>query len=697
MSASTRVSASADAAYELSGTIEPTRLSLGYRVGLVIVAAAMLVLPLLYLGLIVLAATTVWWHLTANAWILSGRSGGVWRVVAYFGPAVAGLILIFFMVKPVLARPATHVDPLPIHPENEPALFRFISQICRLVGAPIPSRIQVDCQVNASASFSSIALALTRPRFVLTIGLPLAAGLTVRQFAGVMAHEFGHFAQMGGMRLTFVVRSINAWFGRVVHERDEWDEKLERWSSDEQQSWMIGVVMVLARFSVWCSRRALAALMMVGHGISCFMLRQMEYDADSYEIKLVGSNAFIETSTRMRELNVAAQIGHHELRDGWLRKRLPSNLPAFMLQQGERMPAELLAEIRKLPEAPTDRFDTHPSAADRVRAAERANSAGIMRGGDVPATVLFRDFAGLSAEATRHHYEHDLGLNLASTTLIETEDAMKGALDRERNMRSVEAFFGERFSPFRLDRLRSVDVDALTEPQLIQASRAARDAMANADPALAGKYRRLENLEHSLDLFFAAERQAEAGFQAALKEKNELVRDVSSFEDHAARRLAYARALLTRSPLGLEPAVREALLLDASRAERALDALAAAWVDVNELRRLAVLFGLLSQNGTDNADPDMARRRNHIADQLYVRLKQIRKAVGETPSPDLDAPSGVTLASLLGLDQTVDSEVKSPLVVHAAIALGIQLAGRLAAVALQVEAALDGQAADARV
>jgi hypothetical protein len=41
-----------------------------------------------------------------------------------------------------------------------------------------------------------------------------------------MAHEFGHFAQSGGMRLTFIVRSINAWFGRVVHERDEWDEKL---------------------------------------------------------------------------------------------------------------------------------------------------------------------------------------------------------------------------------------------------------------------------------------------------------------------------------------------------------------------------------------------------------------------------------------------------------------------------------------
>jgi hypothetical protein len=296
-----------------------------------------------------------------------------------------------------------------------------------------------------------------------------------------------------------------------------------------------------------CAHRGLVLAKGVGRADDGWAWHQLFHapadgdDADSYEIARRIERLHRNLHAHARA-GTAAQIGHHELRDAWLRKRLPSNLPEFMLQQGARMPAELLAEIRKLPEAPTDKV-RHASLGRGSRArAERANSAGIMRGGDVPATVLFRDFAGLSAAATRHHYEHDLRLNLASTTLIETEDAMKGALDRERHMRSVESFFGERISALRLDRLRSVDVDALTEPQLIEASRAARDAMANADPALAGKYRRLENLEHSLDLFFAAERHYEAGFQAALAEKTELVRDVSSFEDHAARRLAYARA-----------------------------------------------------------------------------------------------------------------------------------------------------------
>ena len=49
---------------------------------------------------------------------------------------------------------------------------------------------------------------------VLTIGLPLAAGLTIQEFAGVLAHEFGHFAQGAGMKLTYLIRATSAWFAR---------------------------------------------------------------------------------------------------------------------------------------------------------------------------------------------------------------------------------------------------------------------------------------------------------------------------------------------------------------------------------------------------------------------------------------------------------------------------------------------------
>ena len=99
--------------------------------------------------------------------------------------------------------------------------------VCSSVGAPTPSRIEVDCEVNASARLASGPLTPSRD-LVLTIGLPLVTGLDLKQFAGVLAHEFGHFSQGAGMRLSYLIRSINMWFARVVYERDEWDETARR-------------------------------------------------------------------------------------------------------------------------------------------------------------------------------------------------------------------------------------------------------------------------------------------------------------------------------------------------------------------------------------------------------------------------------------------------------------------------------------
>ena len=53
-----------------SETIAPTRLSAAYRCGLIVVAVAMLLLPLLYLALIAVTAWLVWLHVTHDTWIL---------------------------------------------------------------------------------------------------------------------------------------------------------------------------------------------------------------------------------------------------------------------------------------------------------------------------------------------------------------------------------------------------------------------------------------------------------------------------------------------------------------------------------------------------------------------------------------------------------------------------------------------------
>src|SRR5690606_33534294 len=106
------------------------------------------------------------------------------------------------------------------------AIWALVERICAAVRAPVPRTIAVDADVNASASFERGWLGFFTGNLRLTIGLPLVTGLRLDELAGVLAHEFGHFAQGGGMRVSFVVRSISGWFARVVYERDSWDQRL---------------------------------------------------------------------------------------------------------------------------------------------------------------------------------------------------------------------------------------------------------------------------------------------------------------------------------------------------------------------------------------------------------------------------------------------------------------------------------------
>jgi hypothetical protein len=210
------------AAFE--GTIARTRVSFFYRVGLVLVSLLMVLLPLVYVAMIGAAVWGVYEYATHFLFLVKGMRGGIYvyliKLVLYIAPLFAGGVLVFFMIKPLFARRPPQAQPLAMNPALQPALYAVIARISDLVGAPMPVRIDLDCNLNASAGFRKGASSLLSNDLVLTIGLPLVAGLNLRQFVGVVAHEFGHFSQGFGLRLSYLIRSINLWFARVVYERD---------------------------------------------------------------------------------------------------------------------------------------------------------------------------------------------------------------------------------------------------------------------------------------------------------------------------------------------------------------------------------------------------------------------------------------------------------------------------------------------
>ena len=403
-----------------SGPVKKTRASFLYSIGLAIVAFMMVLLPIIYVALIGLAAVAVYFWARAGTFVFSGGGGArimIFKVILYIAPLFAGVVLVLFMVKPLFARRPKAAQPLALNPGAEPMLFAFIAKICETVGAPFPKRVDLDCHLNAAAGFRRGIWSLFSNDLVLTIGLPLVGGLTVTQFAGVLAHEFGHFTQGFGMRLTYVIRSVNGWFFRVAYERDQWDETLEEWAETDSSS--VAIIVGTARFAVWCSRLVLKLLMCVGHGIGCFMLRQMEFNADSYEIKLAGSEAFESATRRIHVLSRALELTYKKMRVGWNQAReLPENLPAYLMHHDTEMSDQertRLEDTMGLDKSGV--FDTHPSNGDRIRAARRAAEPGVFQC-DLPATVLFSRFDVPARQVTTLHYNDDLGIPIGLARLV---------------------------------------------------------------------------------------------------------------------------------------------------------------------------------------------------------------------------------------------------------------------------------------
>jgi Zn-dependent protease with chaperone function len=431
------------------GNIPPLPVPWHYRAGLFLVAVAMLLLPLVYLALIALTGYGVLWHLGHNAGIWNERDlGALAKLLMYFGPAVVGGLLILFMVKPLFARQARAAEPILLRPADEPLLFAFVERLCAAVGAPLPREIRMDCQVNASASLRRGLRSVLTNDLVLTIGLPLAAGLNLRQLAGVLAHEFGHFAQAAGMRMTFIIRSVNAWFARVVYERDGWDESLA--NASQRVDIRVGIILYIARFFIWVTRKILWALMHVGHWISCYMLRQMEYDADRYEALLGGSGTFAATSHRLVVLNVGSRAAHDNLNAALAEGRLADDFPGLLLARVNRFPAESLDQLRaESAKRKTKLFDTHPADADRIANVQPLGDTGLFHPPALPASVLFADFAASCRLVSERYYRDALGESFKASLLVPLADIESRNEQAEASAQARERFWLGQFTVLR--------------------------------------------------------------------------------------------------------------------------------------------------------------------------------------------------------------------------------------------------------
>jgi Zn-dependent protease with chaperone function len=274
------------------------------------------------------------------------------RVIGF---CVFGAILIAVAIIP---RPSRFSPPGPLlNPAGQPRLFATLDEVARAVGEAMPAEVYLTPEVNAGV------LQRGRRR-VMVIGLPLMQIMTVSQMRAVLAHEFGHY--YGG----------DTKLGPWVYRTRETIERTLRTVSRQ------GALLQLP--FLWYGRLFLR--------VSQAVSRQQEFAADQLAARTVGAKPMIDGLRNLARGSIAFDAY-------WRQEVVPLVEAGFQPPVAEgftRYMAEpaivkdvAAATARRLAEARTDPYDSHPPDAERI-AALQALPAGPDYS-DEPAAVTLVD------------------------------------------------------------------------------------------------------------------------------------------------------------------------------------------------------------------------------------------------------------------------------------------------------------------
>ncbi len=686
--------------------IDSHRVSPGYRCVLLLVTVVMLLLPLLYFGLV--GAFAFWVASCLSDPPDAGR-GLAW--CSHLLLWVAGPASVFFLIKPWFTGGTDDEEGLVLEPGEAADLECFVGLLARAVGAPGPRQIKLDCGVNAAAGYSGGWRGMLGKDLTLTLGLPLVAGLDLRSFAGVLAHELGHFSQCAGMRLAWMIMAVNKAFDRSVNQRDRWDQRLQDAArSDRGHVQLFG----LATLSlVWAARQPLWLLMWAGRFISGFALRQLEFDADGYEIVFAGSDTFRKTSREIKLLGVGVDRALQLIGDTLPEGKLPKNLPMLARVQTQ----ELSQRVRQAVEeemmgrrAGIRAGATHPSDRERIEVAESYGAPGLLHS-RLLARVLFDDFDVSAERVTKRFYGSRFDLDLSGCELVDMA-AFEGAVAlREKRFAASETFFGDRLTLARAPVFTADEIATMygghgvaSRGQLAENAEAMRRWLAEGGEAFE-RFDRAEKemleVARTTALFHAGFRLRRRAFGlprslAALSERRRAAGErharalvgMAEFDRIARRRISWAVA---RHLAGASVGAR-AERLQTRRVLRALEAMGALFPTLSQMRRRLLAQGAILQNiRPATLSRSVAEQLNRNVTELSELSVRCREALRRVPYPFEHASGKISMAEYAsarfsGYGLVMASYKTTETMLERLFDVYFRLLGHLCAVTSEVEA-----------
>jgi hypothetical protein len=385
-----------EAAFRPGAEAELAKVSLGSGFGLLVQMGVMSLLALGYIVVLaVLGGALAWWGLT----------GGTYDTALWLGPLGVGGLIFLLLLKPLFAPAHARGKGREITAKEEPAFAGFVEKLCATIACQPPKRIEVDSNLETWAGMQG-------GKLVLRVGLPLVAMMPLDQLAGLMAGQLGEYPKgSGGSRRRFI-RGIYRWYSRAVFGVDAWDEKLivAARRSGIATRW----IYQLARSAPKIAALLLWPLAVMSRAFGEGATQTLDKHAETCALTLVGSKTALATMQRMKVIRflwsqVQGDIGL-QIRE----KQVPDNLPQVLIDQLRNTPQEVLALATGFDHETADLTD--PTEAERLAAARSFAGEGVFVC-PLPASGLFREFAGIAKIVTADYYRNAFGKQFNPTML----------------------------------------------------------------------------------------------------------------------------------------------------------------------------------------------------------------------------------------------------------------------------------------
>ena len=406
----------------LTTVIAPSIFPKLYIAGWILSAFGMCFIFCTYIFIIMFIGSTLFDHIADNTNLIDDLPVII-GFLAYFIPIVIGILIIGALIKPFFAPPIVKRFSLPLSRKKETALFIFIEKLCHSIGQALPSTIEIDFSVNATTSYNRGLVSFLEDELTLTLGLPVVSEFTIEELSSLLAHEFAHFTDKMTMRLYYIITSVNSWFARIVFEQDTVDMKLTIWDETASNS-LIRLLVLFLKIFVLLAKNLCRALMFAGHGISRYYVRQMEFEADRYSARLVGSYVCESALLKIHVLNKASKESFQRLKK--LKNQNDTSLPDNFIQlistlHNQMTEDEISAAKGNAIIPKKGLFDSHPTDTERIEKIRSLRAKGTFQS-DKPANTLFSNFDEITKIASARFYRESLGLRFNQKDLISTQD-----------------------------------------------------------------------------------------------------------------------------------------------------------------------------------------------------------------------------------------------------------------------------------